>query len=420
VSIFFRDLWDAPWMGAAAAVAVGVGERKILWRSLPLTLSDEVTIPNGARTQFTQQDSYNFSGFPRLMPCMRSWRRIPERDLIPRGAIPTLTFINYPAANILEPMFRAIRNLTEGRAFSVIRNSATKGANITYRVVVNFEEPNGMFIENDPGTVANELKALRKREARYNHSFTMCPFSAEWVNDHLGRCHRTPMWQAVPTAFIRPFVPLAERQFDIVYMSAFTNNGPLREVLRGVFPKYNSRWFSARKAHGFAIPRKDIAQPLKVRLEATAQSRMALIVNALFFDNVTQVVADFLARPILASHAAFTQVRRIAAGEPPPLRDFVAVPQMKSRTFEAAMCGALMMVFDDRENIIERYFEPDTEFLYWRNVSHLEALMAHVVAHPAAYEPIARRAYEKTRRLYTTERWVEMLVQPIIDAAARP
>ena len=40
------------------------------------------------------------------------------------------------------------------------------------------------------------------------------------------------------------------------------------------------------------------------------------------------------------------------------------------------MCGALMMVFNDQENIIERYYEPGTEFIYWYNTSDLQQVRA--------------------------------------------
>ena len=39
---------------------------------------------------------------------------------------------------------------------------------------------------------------------------------------------------------------------------------------------------------------------------------------------------------------------------------------------QAAMCGALMMVFNDGSNIIEKYYEPDTEFIYWYNHTDLK------------------------------------------------
>lgn len=36
-----------------------------------------------------------------------------------------------------------------------------------YRIVANFEEPNGMLIENEPGPEPTEMQALLRREARY-------------------------------------------------------------------------------------------------------------------------------------------------------------------------------------------------------------------------------------------------------------
>lgn len=84
------------------------------------------------------------------------------------------------------------------------------------------------------------------------------------------------------------------------------------------------------------------------------------------------------------------------------------------------MCGSLMLVFDDGENVIEHYYEPGTEFLYWHNSTEFAAIVTDVVANPAKYEPIAWRAYAKTQQLYTTDGWVRLLVDPFVQASRRP
>lgn len=39
--------------------------------------------------------------------------------------------------------------------------------------------------------------------------------------------------------------------------------------------------------------------------------------------------------------------------------------QVKSRMVEAAGCGAVMLVFNDGYNVIEQYYEPGVDFVYW-------------------------------------------------------
>ena len=41
-------------------------------------------------------------------------------------------------------------------------------------------------------------------------------------------------------------------RFDIMYMSSFTINGPVRLALTEVFPSFNYRWVTDRRIPGFA------------------------------------------------------------------------------------------------------------------------------------------------------------------------
>uniref|UniRef100_A0A7S4GHG5 Spore protein YkvP/CgeB glycosyl transferase-like domain-containing protein n=1 Tax=Eutreptiella gymnastica TaxID=73025 RepID=A0A7S4GHG5_9EUGL len=367
--------------------------------------------------------------YPRLPLCMPGWAKLSEKSLPKRGKPPTLVFINYQPSNILEPMFHAIKNRSEALGFEVVRNKETPYINISYQISINFEEPNGVFIENKAAGLADELQALKTKESHEAHVFTMCPYSAEWVNNIVQYCKRTPMWQAMPRSMIEPFVPLRDRQFDVMYMSSRTVNGPVFEALTQVFPKFTYRWVNDHKwpqFHG-KVRNTDYRKSLAHRLWVTRSSRAALIVNALFFDTPLRTYNDYTSRPILKTHPAFKAFfkwdeikAREAEGHShsgpwPPL----VLPQMKSRTFEAAMSGALMLVFNDGVNIIEKYYEPDTEFVYWYNTSDLLQRLHDVVKFPDRYEPIARKAYERTQRQYTVDQWIDLLVMPFVRASQR-
>eukprot|EP00667_Euglena_gracilis_P012968 EG_transcript_13354 len=351
---------------------------------------------------------------------MADHAHLPTTALPPPGEPPVIIFIAYPPTNLLEPMFEALRLLADRHGFRALRNRDTVNLTIRYRISVNFEEPNAIFIEYPPGTLAQQQATFWKREALNprEHVFTMCPYSAEWVNSAVGGCRRTPMWQAVPRTLVQPFVPFKDRPFDIMYMSGRTVNGPVHSALTEVFPEFKYRWVSSMRWRQFhsKVHCTDYRVSLDRRLFVTRMSRAALIVNALFFDARIRAYRDYLRRPILRTHpafAAFHAFNRSQAG------GALVLPQLKSRTFEAAMSGSLMLVFNDGINVIEKYFAPGTEFVYWVNASDLRRRLADVVAHPARYEPIARRAYVAALRHYTVERWAERLVAPIVAASRR-
>eukprot|EP00906_Rhabdomonas_costata_P035736 RCo050208 len=354
------------------------------------------------------------SEYPKLALCMTAHQRLPETSLPRREELPTLIFIKYPASNILENMFRAVRNLSRVLGgFAAVRNR--EAANVTYRIVVNFEEPNGMFIEVDPAPLHRQVHIRVAREAGYSHSLTMCPYTAAWVNRLTGLCKRTPMWQAVPRELIPRFLAFSERKHDVMFMSSQTNNGPVEEALVEVFPQFVYRWVSNKRIPKFRgkVRVTDYRKGVAHRLRVTQQSRAALIVNCLFFNDPAQTLRDWRKRPILYDHPAFKLFPRWNPGQ------VLSLPQIKSRTFEAAMCGALMLVYNDGMNVIEMFYEPEKEFVYWHNTSDLLLRMRDVLARPQFYQPIAWRAYNKTRALYTTENWVRLLMQPFVEASRR-
>jgi hypothetical protein len=50
-------------------------------------------------------------------------------------------------------------------------------------------------------------------------------------------------------------------------------------------------------------------------------------------------------------------------------------PQLKSRPFEAAFCKSLMLVKRDSWNLIEQWFTPDVDFLYFTDAEQLAVLI---------------------------------------------
>eukprot|EP01001_Neometanema_parovale_P006208 NODE_2582_length_1387_cov_27.454114_g2454_i0.p1 GENE.NODE_2582_length_1387_cov_27.454114_g2454_i0~~NODE_2582_length_1387_cov_27.454114_g2454_i0.p1 ORF type:complete len:428 (+),score=58.41 NODE_2582_length_1387_cov_27.454114_g2454_i0:56-1339(+) len=374
----------------------------------------------------SEQDGWNIppnKQWPRIQVCAKNYQKLHEWALPPRGANITLVFIKYPRTNILEPMFFALKNLSRHwGGFEVIRNRQTIGRTVDFRVDINFEEPNGMFIEVDPAGIQEEIQIRKNREGHGGkHIFTMCPYSAAWVNTIMGTCMRTPMWQAIPRKLVPPFIPLTERKYDIMYMSSLSKGGPVAVVLQDVFPLFKYRWISNKIYPQFKgkVRVTDYSKGIPRRLSVTADSRMALVVNCLFLAELERQA--WSKRPLLQYHPAFDMFHRWRKeGRSGVPGGYLTAPQLKSRTFEAAACGALMLVYYDGMNVIEQYFERDIEFVYWHNVSDLETRIHDVLARPSVYETIARAAYEKVKEFYTEENWVRTLVMPLVAAAQRP
>jgi spore maturation protein CgeB len=83
-------------------------------------------------------------------------------------------------------------------------------------------------------------------------------------------------------------------------------------------------------------------------------------------------------------------------------------PQFKTRIHEAAISRTLNLVRKDEWNVIEDFYEPGKEFVYFENERDLDNKINDVLNNWGDYEEIVSNAYDKSL-LYTTERFVEKI-----------
>jgi hypothetical protein len=85
-------------------------------------------------------------------------------------------------------------------------------------------------------------------------------------------------------------------------------------------------------------------------------------------------------------------------------------PQTKSRYFEAAFCRSLILMHKDQWNLIEEWFVPDVDFIYWENEEDLRQKIKHISENYQDYLHIVDNAYNKAMSEYTTEKFVEKYI----------
>ena len=90
----------------------------------------------------------------------------------------------------------------------------------------------------------------------------------------------------------------------------------------------------------------------------------------------------------------------------------ILVPQLKSRLFEAAFGRSLILCRRDPFNIVERFFEPGKEFVYFEN-DKLEETIQDILDNYQSYEKVIERAYKKAVNTYTTKKFVEKYLKKI-------
>jgi len=84
-------------------------------------------------------------------------------------------------------------------------------------------------------------------------------------------------------------------------------------------------------------------------------------------------------------------------------------PQIKSRIFEASIMRCIMLVYKDKYNVIEDYYEEKKDFLYFENEEELNQLVNTILSNYEEYKYLAENAYQKTKNNYTTKNIVDQI-----------
>ena len=89
------------------------------------------------------------------------------------------------------------------------------------------------------------------------------------------------------------------------------------------------------------------------------------------------------------------------------------MPQIKSRVFEAAFNKSLILCLKDPWNIIEMFFKPETEFIYFENEIDLAEKILYIKNNYKEFEHIIENAYQKAINNYTTQHFYKKYLKTI-------
>ena len=262
-------------------------------------------------------------------------------------------------------------------------------------VQLELEDPN-RFFTNNPSFHHIDY------EHCFSKIFTICPYTAHWLNQHYGNNKRTVVF----FPFNENYVPqVTEKKYDIIY-SGNVLSKELEESVRSI-SKFNYRLVSSK--HHLST---DTDANYEKKLMLTAESKISLVHNILFLDerhirNVHRNAPNYRGNEafrLVPNDSLFGRLK----GKIRPRT--AIVPQIKSRLMDAAFCKSLILCRKDPFNVIEKFFDPITEFVYYEP-GELEKKIEEILANYASYQPIIDRAYERAMKEYTTKAFYEKYLQ---------
>lgn len=249
---------------------------------------------------------------------------------------------------------------------------------------IELEEPNKFFI-------ADKMES-------YDHYFkkilTICPYTAEWKNKKIHTEQRIPIFFPFNEEYVPP---KKDKIFDIIYTGHL--NTPSIERDTKIMSKFKYCFVS--NSNSSLVTHKSVSYEEKMSL--ISQSRITLTHNALspkifHLPNIwkTKDIYSNMAFKLVPKWYEFWKLFNLGD---------VVVPQIKSRVFEAAFARSLILCKKDPFNVIERFFVPDKEFIYYTD-NNLENTITDVLKNYSRYQPIIDRAFNKAMREYTTSSFV--------------
>lgn len=283
--------------------------------------------------------------------------------------------------------FTLIAGIFDFRLLKNIKNSKI--------VYLELEEPNRFFVED------GEFNHIGYENDFYK-IFTLCPYTAAWLNEKYGNNKRTPVFFPFNEHYIPPTSP---KEFDVIYMG-HAHPGEVTDII-DVISKFNYRFVSHSESP--YVTDKDASYMKK--LDLISKSRITVVNNSIEVKDKYIITLNKVDG--FKKNYAFKQIpehfkkrwfHRFIS------RKKIIVPQIKSRVFEAAFCRSLILCREDAFNIIEQFFEPDREFIYYKN-GHLEQTINKILKNFDHYESVIENAFQKAKKEYTTYAFYEKFLK---------
>jgi hypothetical protein len=261
------------------------------------------------------------------------------------------------------------------------------------RVVrLEFEEPNKFFIAED----------FEAYDGDFHKVFTLCPFTAKYLNERQRADRRVPIFFPFNENSIPP---KSEKLYDIIYTGHLHPKPILRDMK--AISRFNYRLVS-NSDHELVTNR---GVGYQEKLSLISQSKITLTHNLLY--PTVRHVFNVWGYPNWRGNQAFSDIpgpfgllKKLLVGPE------IEVPQLKSRIFEAAFCRSLILCKKDNFNVIEKYFIPDKEFIYYEEGCLVETVNK-ILSNYDRYLPVIDNAYSRAVDQYTSAAFFDKYLKKI-------
>ena len=229
-------------------------------------------------------------------------------------------------------------------------------------------------------------------ERGYDIIYSICPYTNEWLNDKdLGREYRTIFYP-----FNKKLLPeTCPKEYDVIYHGGIHGQEHIDclSVMMGFKYRYCTMSHHINQTTQMCLPyATNVNLTFQKKIALIARTKISVCYNLVHM--LPQHVTAIKSYDGWQENEAFSEVGALNVK-----------PQFKTRMHEAAFSRTLNLVYRDPWNIVEKYYEPDKEFIYFNNSKDLRNKIYDIVNDWDNYSEVVENAYQKSMD-YTVENFV--------------
>lgn len=238
------------------------------------------------------------------------------------------------------------------------------------KIYLNLEAPCAFF------TTSNAISS----QDFFSDVYTICPYTAEWLNESVltkTTYHKIPF--PIRLKYLNHFSNLSyeSKSIDVAYMGTIISD--MHNEVVDLIRNYNYMFATLQYDPRATM----VSEKCSIKWNVLSQAKISIAINLLY---PTKEHIDCIKRyKVWYENRAFWGI------------DQGIVPQFKPRIIEAAACKVLNLVKRDPWNVIEEWFVPEKEFIYWDTIEDLKNLIYDILFNYKNFWPIVERAYEKVK-----------------------
>lgn len=256
--------------------------------------------------------------------------------------------------------------------------------NYNFKVYLDFEEPN-RFKQDPEGFLDGERE-------RWDLILSICPYSSVWLNTW----HKNKATFRIPVFYpfdVRYIPQKFNKEFDVCYVGS-SNSSELKLLVQTI-----ARYKYCYVSHGKPDLVTDSDVSYEDKLSIIARSKISICSNLLYEEYADQ-------------YSHIKRIEHYGGNRAFSNLDLGFKPQLKPRVIESAFCRSLILCREDQWNVIEKYFEPNEDFLYFNNEDLDNAINSVLRLPNEEVERITENAFNKAVNNYTTKHFYERFIKP--------